>query len=59
MPMANKVVETTDIRFGFSSTMRPKVAAHIPKKKIIRVNPMSAWNFEMPKHSMMLTEYWE
>ena len=43
-PVMKMMVESQAPRRGFFSIVLPKIAAHMPRKKIIRVNPMSVWN---------------
>ena len=43
-PVMKIIVESHAPRRGFFSIVLPKIAAHMPRKKIIRVNPMSVWN---------------
>ena len=59
IPIANKIVETILIFLGFNSTCLPKQAAHIPKKKIIKVNPISVANLLIPNKVCKSIEYCE
>ena len=59
IPKANRIVDTIAILLGFLSTKRPNAAAPMPRKKIISVKPMSAWNFVMSNASIRFFAYCE
>ena len=59
VPRTKRIDAIIAMRFGLSSTILPKIAAPNPKQKIIKVKPISAANFEISKHCMILAEYWE
>ena len=54
----NTIVDSHAPVLGFFSIVLPKIAAHMPRKNMIRVKPMSVWNLVVPNVSMSSLENW-
>jgi hypothetical protein len=55
-PPMNTIVESQAPNRGFFSIVLPNAAAHIPRKKIINMKPISVWNLDRPNASMRFAE---